>query len=218
VKILLVAATLPEIKPLMDHMGLDTGDTDTMYKGLELEVLITGVGMTATAFHLGRMLDEGWDFALNFGLAGSFNDNLEIGAVVNIIQDYFAELGAEDGEEFIPMDRMNLGTGTEELNESLIVSRVLDYIPRVCGITVNTVHGKETSIEKVFQLYHPYTESMEGAAFLMACRLAEVPCAQIRAISNKVERRNRENWNIPLAIANLNRTAIEILEEVASSQ
>jgi futalosine hydrolase len=31
-----------------------------------------------------------------------------------------------------------------------------------------------------------------------------VKCLQIRSISNYVELRNKENWNIPLAINNLN--------------
>jgi futalosine hydrolase len=214
-KLLIVAATEPEIRPLMDHLALTAGQTSITYKGITVQVLITGVGMTATAYHMGATLNKGIDAALNLGLAGSFNDNLDLGSVVNIVQDHFAELGAEDGDEFIPIYKMNLGTDAEVFNESLIASRVLEYIPKVCGVTVNTVHGNEASIDKVFKLYHPNTESMEGAAFLMACKFADVPCAQIRAISNKVEKRNRAGWNIPLAISNLNKTAIEVLEEIA---
>jgi futalosine hydrolase len=80
---------------------------------------------------------------------------------------------------------------------------------------VNTVHGNEVSVSKAFERYHPITESMEGAAFLLACAEAGVPGAQIRAISNYVERRNREAWNIPLAIQNLNKTALEIIRAFA---
>ncbi|MFI5151277.1 MAG: futalosine hydrolase [Bacteroidia bacterium] len=213
-KLLIVSATEPEIKPLLVHLGITGGMKSYNYKGHQLEILITGVGMTATAYHLGRVLTQEWDFALNLGLAGTFNDNLEPGTVVNIVQDHFAELGAEDGDMFIPISKMNLETDSEVFNESVVPGEVLGYIPRVCGITVNTVHGNEASIDKVFKLYHPNTESMEGAAFLLACKLAAVPCAQIRAISNKVEKRNRDAWNIPLAVKNLNEKAIEIIEEV----
>ena len=35
---------------------------------------------------------------------------------------------------------------------------------------------------------------------------------QIRAISNKVEKRNKENWNLDLAISNLNTEVEKIIE------
>jgi futalosine hydrolase len=34
---------------------------------------------------------------------------------------------------------------------------------------------------------------------------ANVPCVQIRAISNFVEKRNKSNWDIGIAIENLNK-------------
>jgi futalosine hydrolase len=53
---------------------------------------------------------------------------------------------------------------------------------------------------------------MEGAAFFYVCRQLNVPCIQIRAVSNYVEKRNRDAWNIPLAIKNLNTFAVEFLK------
>jgi futalosine hydrolase len=215
-KILLVAATEAEISPLLETLTLIRDDgkqlRNCLFKNLNADVLITGVGMTNTAFYLGKYLSSGYDFALNLGLAGSFSENLELGTVVNIIQDHFSELGAEDGEAFIAMDQLNLGTGSEVLNLSVMPHDALALIPGVCGITVNTVHGREGTITDVFNRLHPNTESMEGAAFLLACREEHIPCAQLRAISNYVERRNRANWNIPLAIKNLNEKALEIIK------
>ena len=37
---------------------------------------------------------------------------------------------------------------------------------------------------------------MEGAAFMYACLIAGVPFAQVRAVSNRVERRNRAAWDL----------------------
>jgi len=54
-------------------------------------------------------------------------------------------------------------------------------------------------------------ESMEGAAFFMACEQFEIPCIQIRAISNKVEKRNTANWDLSLAIKNLNNKVEKII-------
>ena len=45
---------------------------------------------------------------------------------------------------------------------------------------------------------------MEGATVFKVCKEMKIPCIQIRSISNKVEKRNKENWNLDLAISNLN--------------
>jgi len=37
---------------------------------------------------------------------------------------------------------------------------------------------------------------------------------QIRSVSNYVEKRNKENWNIPLALKNLQSILIELLEKI----
>ncbi|HEY9083244.1 MAG TPA: hypothetical protein VIN73_07910, partial [Vicingaceae bacterium] len=84
----------------------------------------------------------------------------------------------------------------------------------VKGITVNTTHGDETSIAKVKNLFHPQVESMEGAAFLYACLLEGISCLQIRAISNKVERRNKDNWDIKLAVKNLTEKSLAIIKNL----
>ena len=54
---------------------------------------------------------------------------------------------------------------------------------------------------------------MEGAAFFQACMTEGVAFSEIRAISNYVEPRNRDNWKIAEAIENLNKTLIELFEK-----
>ena len=213
--ILIVSATENEILPLVKELGpLQDVAPNLFSAGFhhhEIDILYTGVGMTATAFFLGKYLDDNYDLTINLGLAGSFNRDLEIGSVVNIIQDHFAELGAEDGELFKTLKEINLAGTQEIFNEANIKNPVLELVPKVCGITVNTVHGNERTISNVFDRFHPNTESMEGAAFLFACEQENIPGVQLRAVSNYVEKRNKSKWNIPLAIENLNKKAIEIL-------
>jgi futalosine hydrolase len=55
---------------------------------------------------------------------------------------------------------------------------------------------------------------MEGAAFAYVCAKMKVNAIQIRSISNQVEPRNRNNWNIPLAIKNLNEVLGSLCEEI----
>ena len=54
---------------------------------------------------------------------------------------------------------------------------------------------------------------MEGAACFMVCEKFNIPCMQIRAISNKVEKRNKTIWDMPLAIKNLNTKVQQIIDE-----
>jgi len=205
VKILIVTATDIEIKEFRNYVQSEKVTAAT-------DFLITGVGSVATTYALTKQIQKSkYDFALNFGIAGSFNKNIELGSLVNIVQDHFSEMGAEDGDNFLSLNEIGLHGDTEMLNESVIENEVLDFIPKVCGITVNKIHGNPISIEKVFNRFHPNTESMEGAAFLYCCIKEKIPCAQIRSVSNYVEQRNRSSWNVPLAITNLNNKAIEIL-------
>ena len=53
---------------------------------------------------------------------------------------------------------------------------------------------------------------MEGAAFMYTCAVNGVPYAQVRAVSNVVERRNRAAWQIGPAVAALSASALAILE------
>ena len=55
---------------------------------------------------------------------------------------------------------------------------------------------------------------MEGAAFFYACLFEGITCSQIRTISNRVEKRNRDNWDIPLAVKDLCATGLNIINNI----
>ena len=226
-KILVVAATREEIGPLLEGVldcelwvvgeekkhNIQNQTTDNRQP--TTDVLITGVGMTATAFALGRHLATNqYDLAVNLGIAGSFDRNIALGTVVEVVEDTFTELGAEDDARFITLDDLGFGRTIYKTD-----ARIADYYPpqalwQVTAATVNTVHGEDASITKLHQRINPQLESMEGAAFFYACEQAGLPALQIRAVSNYVEKRNRDAWNIGLAVKNLNTFAAEVLSVV----
>jgi futalosine hydrolase len=213
-KILVVSATPFEIAPLLEQMKELRPEgriSSGKYAGHLIDFLVTGIGMTATAYFTGKALNDSYEFAMNLGVCGSFNRNLELGTVVNIYEDQFSELGAEDGEAFLSLADLRLEGVSRIRNNSGALNVEIEKLPKVNGITVNTTHGNEASIEKAWSRFRPYVESMEGAAFMFACEQERIPYVQIRAVSNYVERRNREAWNLPLAIKNLNETALGIL-------
>lgn len=219
-KILIVAATKFEMNPLLEQMEIISFAENSRiikcnYRQLEIDCLITGVGMVATAYYTAKLLDDTYDLALNMGICGTFNSNLDIGSVINVYEDCLAEMGAEDDENFLSMEDLKLEAITKITNIGQgELSHVAELLPKVTGITVNRVHGNESSITKIVERFHPFVESMEGAAFMFACDQERIPYIQIRAVSNVVEKRNKEHWNIPLAIENLNKKIVEFLDSI----
>ena len=212
-KILLVAATYQEIEPFIKQQTANFNADECLdIQPHQVKILITGVGMVATAFALGNEFAKNqFDLALNVGLAGSFYKNIKIGQLVEVREDILSELGAEDDEEFISLDQLQLGEVEFAATEKFTIK---EGLRKVTGITVNKVHGNEESIEEVRDRINPTVESMEGAAFFYACEEANVPALQIRSISNYVEKRNRANWNIPLAVKHLNDWLITCLKNL----
>lgn len=57
-------------------------------------------------------------------------------------------------------------------------------------------------------------ENMEGAAAAHICRLYDVPLVEVRAVSNQVEDRRREAWDIPLACRRAQAAAAVLLQNI----
>ena len=204
--ILIVAATKFEVEPLANAFGS------------KVDIVVTGAGMVPTAFGMTRQLsNHTYDLAINLGIAGSFDRNFHLGDVLEVTEDTFAELGAQDDEDFIPINTLGFGESVFTPTTSLDQVYPNFFLKKAKAITVNTVHGHEPSIQKIQQRLNPQLESMEGAAFFYACRQMNIPGMQIRAVSNYVEKRNREAWNIGLAIKNLNTFAIDLVSQIINS-
>ena len=222
--ILVVAATSPEIDPfvagLAGRPGGDTRFAPYTRAGHDVDVLTTGVGMVATAAWCSRVLARGtYDVALNLGVCGTFDRALPPGSVVHVVTDRLPELGAEDDGAFLTIEELKL-LGADEfpfqagrlMNLAPPANAALSGLPAVHGITVNTVHGNDASIAAMTRRCAPQIESMEGAAFMYACLIHGLPFAQVRAVSNVVEKRNRGSWKMAEAIRALGETALGILD------
>ena len=224
-KLLIVSATSLEIKPLLTELGVGKVFQDHLtryhYNQSQVDILITGVGMVPTAVYTSTVLaGNEYDAAINAGICGSFNHGISIGEVLNITSDYLPETGAEDGEHFLSLIDLNLLNqdefpfkGGKLVNDSVFVSSLINGLPVTSGVTVNTVHGNIESIEVFLLRNSADVESMEGAAFMYSCKLHKIRHLQVRSVSNYIEYRDVSKWNIPLAIQNLNRFLIGLLNE-----
>jgi futalosine hydrolase len=221
-KILIVSATEKEILPLKNKLKIKTSEVCILkYSGTKdfsVDFLVTGIGSTLTTYALTKKISiKKYDLIINAGIAGSFNTALKIGDVVNIPSDEFADLGIEDKNEFFTLFEKGFIEKNQTPftdNKLLNPTELSLNLKNVSGITVNTSHGNKNSIELFKNKFKADIETMEGAAFFYVCLNEGVRFMQIRAISNYVEERNDANWDIPLAINNLNEKLFEIIDVI----
>lgn len=211
-RILVVAATGAEAAVL--------GASDLAREGYEAVTLVTGVGTASTAWELQKWFSAGntCDLAINIGIAGTYSASIGIGEVVMPVTDCFADSGIEDGDHFLTLfdaglaDRDAFPFVDGWLPADAGMAARFDGIARaVRAITAGTATGSLATREKMIHRFNPDIETMEGAAFFYICRQLGIPFLALRAISNRVEVRNRKNWDIPLALGNLGVTLGRIL-------
>lgn len=216
--LLIVAATGFEIAPILQYLKpYETAQAfHYQLKDKFVKVLITGPGITFTAYALGKFFgNQSVHYALNVGIAGSFRRDWKLGTVVQIVEEHFGDFGVENADgSFANIFQLDWMEKSQFPFQDGVLSnpeRLAD-LPLARGFTVNKVHGAASSIAQL-----PTTqcdvESMEGAAFFYACLTERIPCMQLRSISNYVEVRNKANWEIGLAIDALAETVIQFLSQ-----
>lgn len=213
-KILLTSATLFEIEPTVNWLRAraDTESGNVLQFGnVSIEVLFTGVGLTAAAYSLGARFGAGNlpTLAVQAGVGGAIDPKLELGQVVRVSSERFGDLGAEDRNgKHLSLGEIGLHPGRPfNQREELEAPPGLASLPfsEVAAISVNRVNGSAASIDKMKTRFpEAQVESMEGASFFYACLQNGIEPLQLRAISNYVEPRNREGWRMKEAITALN--------------
>jgi futalosine hydrolase len=206
-RILVIAATKSEIEPFM---------TDNKVA----EVLITGIGVPATLYHLQNKLQQKTtDLVIQAGIAGSFTNDINLSEVVLVRQDTFADIGIEEKENFTGI--FQAGFADKDafpfkdgwlINSNNIFTR--SWLPSVKGITVNKVSDSRLQIQQAIINFEPEIETMEGAALHYVCLQENIPFLQIRSISNLIGERDKSKWLLKDAISNLNSELRKLIEIV----
>ncbi len=197
-QILLTAATALEIEPFT------TADN-------HIDILITGIGVPAAIYHLQKRIHQiDYDFIIQAGIAGSFSNEIELGRVVLVKQDCFADLGMEENGNYTPVFNTSFADKDEfpfadgwmvNTDENLKYANLL----KAKAITVNKVSDSEFQKQQFVQTFNADIETMEGAALHYVCLQEQIPFLQIRSISNHVGERDKTKWKMKEAIENLNK-------------
>ena len=216
---LIVAATEDEIKPFV-HLA------DKMK---QLEFLVTGVGPLVSAIKLTRYLSANssqLSGVFNIGVGGAYPDSgLHILDICLAGQEILGDLGICKQDEIIDFDSAKFFVTKKISMESPLLSRVEKILKTnslsysiVNFVTVNCCSGTEERGAYLQSRYQAACENMEGAAVAFACQEFQVPCVEIRCISNNVEDRNVDNWQLADACDKVCTIAQVVLESLISRQ
>ncbi|OFY37706.1 MAG: futalosine hydrolase [Bacteroidetes bacterium GWF2_38_335] len=220
--ILLISATDNESKLLISKLGLNAFEKDLLrgkVNGNMVYYTCSGIGSASTAYKLTKLfLKNNFDLVVQFGIAGSFTSRFVPGAVVQVTEDCFADLGIDDNGQFKDLFELKYlnensfpYTGNSIKNQFITD---LSDVPEAKGITVNTASGNSDRINFLKNRFNPDVETMEGAALALVCASEKIKYLQIRAISNFVEPRNIKNWKTEAAVRDLTDKIIELLNEI----
>ena len=212
--ILIVAATAIEIKPFLQYMKEGRKDFD-------IDVLITGIGLTATTYSLAKQFSlKKPDMVIQAGVAGCFDLSIDLGEVVAVKQDTVADQSVVELKKLktlfdlklVPHDQFPYKKGwlVNPHKYPLKGTR----LKLVKGISVNQISTDKKMIQSYRDAFNPVTESMEGAALHYVCLMENIPFIQLRSISNYIGERNKKKWDMQDSIKNLNDNLINWLESI----
>lgn len=178
----------------------------------ELVVVAAGVGSAAAAAVTATALTlDAYDVVLSLGIAGGFRDRAAVGEVVIADRVAVADLGADSPEGFEQLSGVDCEWPLTAPDPGAVAERLVadGLVARTGGIlTVSTVTGTDERAEQL-AVSHPtaIAEAMEGYGVLTACLPRGVPFAEVRSVSNVVERRNRGAWDVKGALDTLSAAA-----------
>jgi futalosine hydrolase len=178
-----------------------------------LDVVVSGVGPVAAAVATGCVLRRGYDLVICTGIAGGF-PAAELAGLVVADAVVHADLGAETQDGFSSMADLGWSAVRFDLDAQL-TGEIARRTGAITGaiLTVSTATGSQSRAD-LLHATHPdaVAEAMEGVGVHQAASRAGVPFAEIRAISNRVGPRERDEWRITDALAALSRAFDSLLE------
>ncbi len=225
-KLLIVSATFKEIEPTFNFFKIKKQSNKNFYKsdflGNELCFFITGIGSYSTIYYLTKLLSNlKFDLIINIGIAGSYDKKIRIGDVVLVKSEQIGDLGIDHNgvfktifeEKFISPNKTPFKKA-ELLNPHTNLINKISNIKKVKALTVNTTTGDKNKIRVLKNKFNAQIETMEGAAFFYVCLQEKIKFLEIRAISNYVKPRNKEEWDVYLSISKLNERLKIIIFEI----
>jgi futalosine hydrolase len=211
---LLIAATPIEIAPFISKLK------DNSFPNINIDVLITGIGLTATTFSLTKQLHiKRPDMVIQAGVGGCFDTSVPLGTVLCIKQETIADQSVIELNKLktlfdlslVPQNQYPFSKGWL-VNKNELLKKV--KLKKVKGISVNEITTSKQKVKFYNDTFQPVVESMEGAALHYVCLMEKVPFVQLRSVSNYIAERNKKNWNMKASIIHLNNELLKLLHSL----
>lgn len=210
-QVLLCAATEMEIAPTLQALSQKEGNT--------VNILITGVGLTACTYALTKeVATKRPDAIVQAGVAGSLIPGSSLAKVVVVKSETIGDLGVKE-ETFLSLfDLKLLGRNTPPWQEGKLTndSHLLPIagLPIADGVTVNEISTAKEQIAYYRNHLQAQVESMEGAALHYIALMEKIPFLQVRSLSNFIGERDKSKWMMKESIAKLNQALLQILTKL----
>ncbi|MBM9513727.1 futalosine hydrolase [Desulfogranum marinum] len=197
----------------------------------KVTTFVTGIGPVETATRLASFLatfPRKVSCVLNIGIGGAYLGRQNGVGLLDLClakHEILGDLGICFDDRIEPLPGEGLGGKyTFELDQSLLrqACDILDEHEIVYKVgnfvTVNGVSATERRGTMLGNLHQGLCENMEGAAAARVCEEFAVPLVELRCISNLVEDRNRENWQIKPAADKCAEAAAMVLRGMLDEQ
>lgn len=196
----------------------------------------TGIGAVNAAHTLTCGLQSRRpDLVLQVGVGGAYPQaQLALGDLAVASSEAYGELGVRTPDGWQPAEAfgipvLQLGedaycnvfpldprlvANAQQVLERAAWSEVRPAVSTGPFVTVQECSGTTALGQQRAGRFGAICENMEGAAAAHLCRLYGVPFLEVRGISNQVEDRRREVWDLPLAGQRAQQAALRLLAEL----
>ena len=200
-------------------------------RGRDIHLIEGGLGAVNTAQALTCALQADLpDLVLQVGVGGGYpHTSLQVGDVALADEEVYGDLGVRTGAGWQPCELIGIPAWRDGENELFnrfpldpeLVSQACDIVgaeaeePAVGAfVTVQECSGSTELGRQRGLRFEALCENMEGAAAAHVSRIYGVPFLEIRGISNRVEDRDIDTWDIPLAAGAAQSAALAALEKL----
>jgi len=191
-------------------------------------LLISGVGILETAARLGQYLGRHHprvQAVVQFGIGGAYIGPPEAARQAGILslclaeKEILGDLGVELGDALEYFSKELVATNSYALNpvlreRAMEILAAAGHTPLVGNfITVNSASGTWRRGELLRSHWDGLCENMEGTAAARICAMYDIPMLELRVISNMVEDRNLQNWQLDRACEMAGEVAAMLIKE-----
>ncbi|OQY22087.1 MAG: futalosine hydrolase [Desulfobacteraceae bacterium 4572_35.2] len=208
----------------------------TVYTGLidsqNLAIACCGIGKAAAAAATVLLINKfTLSHVLMVGCAGAYLEGgLTVGDIAIASDEIMGDEGVLTSNGFLDMEQLGFAivqcgeqrffnrfpttdTMVERFNAVLTPYAQQHSLQCKTGsfVTVSTCSGTALIGQQLYQRTQGIIENMEGAAVAQMCAQYQIPFSELRVISNMVEDRNMDQWDLTGAMTRAQHAALQVI-------